>query len=83
VTRVLIHPPEMGKPRPPDDVPSLSYLTALSESEKRLIESRFGLDGSRPKTLAQIGEEFGFGGERARQIQQTALRKIRRSQGSP
>lgn len=72
----------MGKPRLPDNLPSPSDLNVLSEREKRLIEARFGLDGSGPKTLSQIGEEFGFGHERARQIQHIALRKIRGSRGS-
>lgn len=69
----------MSGPQLPGEVPSPGDLDALTGREKRLIESRFGLGGSKPKTLAQVGEEFGFGSERARQVQESALRKIRRS----
>jgi RNA polymerase primary sigma factor len=72
----------MSRPRLPDDEPSLSELAVLTDRERKLIESRFGLRRDGPKTLLEVGQEFGIGHERARQIQQAALRKIRRSRDS-
>ena len=38
---------------------------------------RFGLEGDNPKTLEEIGAQFGVTRERIRQIQNEALRKLR------
>ena len=38
---------------------------------------RFGLDGSRPKTLEEVGREFKVTRERIRQIEAKALRKLK------
>jgi hypothetical protein len=38
---------------------------------------RFGLDGSRPKTLEEVGRKFGITRERIRQLQNIALAKLR------
>ena len=53
-------------------------LNRLDRREQAILRSRFGLDGEPPKTLQQIGEELGTTGERARQLQETALEKLRR-----
>jgi RNA polymerase primary sigma factor len=52
-------------------------LKALSERERYVVERRYGLDGGRCATLAEIGHEVGVTRERARQIQNSALRKLR------
>src|SRR5215208_4066588 len=52
-------------------------LKALSERERYVVERRYGLDGGRCATLAEIGQEVGVTRERARQIQNSALRKLR------
>ena len=52
-------------------------LKALSERERYVVERRYGLDGGRCATLAKIGQEVGVTRERARQIQNSALRKLR------
>ena len=41
---------------------------------------RFGLDGSDPKTLKEIGEMMSLSRERIRQIEAQALEKLHRSQ---
>jgi DNA-directed RNA polymerase sigma subunit (sigma70/sigma32) len=41
---------------------------------------RFGLDGSDPKTLKEIGELMNLSRERIRQIEAQALEKLNRSQ---
>jgi RNA polymerase primary sigma factor len=53
-------------------------LAKLSERERRVVELRYGLDGGgRCATLGEVGEEIGVTRERVRQIQNTALRKLR------
>jgi len=54
-------------------------LTVLDEREKKIIFSRFGLDGGKPKTLEEVGRKFGVTRERIRQLQNIALLKLRRA----
>ncbi len=54
-------------------------LDVLDERERRIISSRFGLDGSKPKTLEEVGENFGVTRERIRQLQNMALMKLRKA----
>lgn len=53
-------------------------LELLDDRERRIINSRFGLDGSKPKTLEEVGEKFGVTRERIRQLQNIALGKLRK-----
>ena len=55
-----------------------SLLLLLDEREKKIIFSRFGLDGGKPKTLEAVGKKFGVTRERIRQLQNIALTKLRR-----
>ncbi len=52
-------------------------LNALSDREARVLKMRFGLNGSRPMTLEEVGQKFGVTRERIRQIEAKALRKLR------
>ncbi|MBN9392075.1 MAG: sigma-70 family RNA polymerase sigma factor [Chloroflexi bacterium] len=52
-------------------------LGGLGERERRVIEMRFGLEGGEPRTLEEVGREFGVTRERARQMEAIALRKLR------
>lgn len=52
-------------------------LGTLSEREKRVLTLRFGLEDGRPRTLEEVGKEFGVTRERIRQIEAKALRKLR------
>jgi RNA polymerase primary sigma factor len=52
-------------------------LDKLSTREKRIIELRFGLDGEGPYTLEEIGKILGITRERVRQIQNSALKKLK------
>jgi len=54
-------------------------LAHLDERERRIINSRFGLDGSDPITLEEVGVKFGVTRERIRQLQNIALSKMRRA----
>ena len=50
----------------------------LDEREATILRFRFGLDGGTEKTLEEVGEKFGVTRERDRQIQNLALRKLRK-----
>jgi len=54
-------------------------LDVLDQREKRIISQRFGLGGGKPKTLEDIGKNFGVTRERIRQLQNIALAKLRRA----
>jgi RNA polymerase primary sigma factor len=60
-----------------DEVADL--ISVLDEREKKIIFSRFGLDGGKPKTLEEVGKKFGVTRERIRQLQNIALMKLRRA----
>ena len=51
-------------------------LSALPERHRRVLELRYGLDGRDPRTLDEIGREFGLTRERIRQIEVEALREL-------
>jgi RNA polymerase primary sigma factor len=52
-------------------------LNSLEGREERVLRLRFGLDDGRPRTLEEVGKEFGLTRERIRQIESHALRKLR------
>ncbi len=57
-------------------------LSGLNDREQRVLRLRFGLDDGRPRTLEEVGREFGVTRERIRQIEAKALRKLRNPQRS-
>ncbi|MCI0521540.1 MAG: sigma-70 family RNA polymerase sigma factor [Chloroflexi bacterium] len=52
-------------------------LTTLPAREARILRLRYGLDGNRPYTLEELGAKFGLTRERIRQIEGSALRRLR------
>ena len=54
-----------------------NVLDTLTDREKRVLELRFGIEDGRPRTLEEVGKEFGVTRERIRQIEAKALRKLR------
>jgi RNA polymerase primary sigma factor len=52
-------------------------LKVLDGRERKIIFQRFGLDGGKPKTLEEVGKQFGVTRERIRQLQNLALAKMR------
>ena len=54
-----------------------NLLSTLPEREKKIISCRFGINGEQPKTLEQLGEIMGYSKERIRQLEDSALSKIR------
>ncbi len=52
-------------------------LRTLTDRESRVLRLRFGMEGGRPHTLQEVGQEFGVTRERIRQIEAKALQKMR------
>lgn len=52
-------------------------LGTLSVREANILRKRFGINEPRPMTLEEVGKEFGLSKERIRQIETSALRKLR------
>jgi RNA polymerase primary sigma factor len=52
-------------------------LDALTQRERRVVELRFGFKDGQPRTLDQVGREFGLSRERVRQIEAKTLAKLR------
>jgi RNA polymerase primary sigma factor len=53
-------------------------VKTLDPREATILRARFGLDGGSQKTLEEVGEKFGVTRERVRQIQNIALKKLRK-----
>ena len=52
-------------------------LDSLADRERKVIELRFGLVDGHPRTLEEVGREFGVTRERIRQIESKPLAKLR------
>ena len=52
-------------------------LDTLSPREQKIIQLRFGLMDGHPRTLVEVGREFGVTRERIRQIESKTLAKLR------
>ena len=55
-----------------------SLISELSSQQQEVIGLRFGLEDSKPMTLAKIGESLGISRERVRQIEREALSRLRK-----
>ena len=54
-----------------------NWLSQLNEREQKIIKMRFGLEGSDPLTLAEIGRQINVSRERVRQLEAKAILKLR------
>ncbi|MDG1412118.1 MAG: RNA polymerase sigma factor RpoD [Acidimicrobiales bacterium] len=52
-------------------------LHELSDREQEVVRLRFGIDDGRPRTLEEVGKQFGVTRERIRQIEAKTLAKLR------
>ena len=57
-------------------------LDTLTPREEMVLRLRYGIDDGHPRTLEEVGREFGVTRERIRQIEAKALRKLRHPQRS-
>lgn len=55
----------------------LAVLDTLTPREEMVLRLRYGLEDGHPRTLEEVGKEFGVTRERIRQIEAKALRKLR------
>ena len=54
-----------------------TVLKTLTPREEKILLLRFGLIDGKERTFKSIGDEFSLSGERIRQIQAKALRKLK------
>ncbi|MGE5172576.1 MAG: RNA polymerase sigma factor RpoD/SigA [Betaproteobacteria bacterium] len=54
-----------------------AWIAELPPTERNVIEMRYGLNRTTPRTLDSIGRQFGITRERVRQIENQAIRKLR------
>jgi RNA polymerase nonessential primary-like sigma factor len=54
------------------------WLSRLTERQYEVMRRRFGLGGAPVQSLAEIGRDLGITRERARQIQEEAMKKLRK-----
>jgi len=54
----------------------LEAIVNLPEPERQVIEMRFGAGDEEPQTLSQAGKRLGVSTERARQLEERALRRL-------
>lgn len=54
-----------------------TLLATLPPKEEKILRMRFGFYDGNPKTLEEVGKEFGLTRERIRQIEEKALCKLR------
>jgi len=59
-----------------------TMLDRLSERERKVIVMRFGLEDGQPRTLEEVGREFGVTRERIRQIESKTLARLRHPSNS-
>ena len=55
----------------------LDLLGVLNEREQEIVKMRFGLGGEAPRTLQEIGDRFKLTRERIRQIENSAIKRMK------
>src|SRR5512135_5685 len=75
-TRIDEHEYESAQKRNQEAVKGM--LGRLDDRERRIIVSRYGINGASEQTLEQLGRELGITKERVRQIESRARDKLRR-----
>ena len=75
--------PPISKQLPEDELTgteelqkAVKMLDKLEKREAEILKLRFGINGTEPLTLKQIGAKLGLTRERVRQLQQNALRQL-------
>ncbi len=60
----------------------MESVAGLPERQRRVLVRRYGLDGEKPATLADLSEELGVSRERVRQLQRETERALRNEEES-
>jgi RNA polymerase primary sigma factor len=75
---------------PPDEVIHINLREKIEEAlkthshrEANVLKMRFGLGEGNEHTLEEVGQQYKVTRERIRQIQEKAIRKLKRSSNSP
>jgi RNA polymerase primary sigma factor len=55
-----------------------NLLGLMSKREKQVLDMRFGLVDGKPHTLAEVAKKIGVSRERVRQVEERALKKLKR-----
>jgi len=55
-----------------------NLMGLMTDREKEILDMRFGLADKHPHTLAEVARKLGVSRERVRQIEETALRKLKK-----
>lgn len=55
-----------------------SLLEIMTDREREILDMRFGLAEGKPHTLAEVAKKIGVSRERVRQIEEAALKKLRK-----
>lgn len=55
-----------------------NLLGLMTTRERKILDMRFGLADARPHTLAEVAKKLGVSRERIRQIEETALQKLKK-----
>lgn len=56
-------------------------MNRLPERDAQVLRWRFGLEGATPLTLAEVGAALGVSRERARQLEERALKRLKEAWG--
>lgn len=70
--------PKDGISRTLDRERVVSLLDHITERERHVLDMRFGLHNQKPNTLAAVARKMKVSRERIRQIEQVALKKLRK-----
>jgi len=73
-----IIPPDAGIEHIMDKERVANLLEKMTLREREILDLRFGLVDGKPRTLAEIAKKFSLSRERVRQIEEEALRKLRK-----
>ena len=55
-----------------------NLLGIMTQREREVLDMRFGLADTKPQTLAQVAKKLGVSRERIRQIEEMALKKLKK-----